>query len=113
MSYSIGLDIGTTLKRQLIDVNETLLSQGVHDGVTGGKPLLTDEQVKEVMGNFQKDMLAKQAAARKVTGEKCRGGEEISRAEQEQTRNQNYRQRFAVQGREGRLRRLTEGERYG
>jgi FKBP-type peptidyl-prolyl cis-trans isomerase FklB len=70
VSYSIGLDIGTTLKRQLIDVNETLLSQGVHDGVTGGKPLLTDEQVKEVMGNFQKDMLAKQAAARKVTGEK-------------------------------------------
>jgi len=70
VSYSIGLDIGTTLKRQLIDVNETLLSQGVHDGVTGGKPLLTDEQVKEVMGNFQKDMLAKQAAARKATGEK-------------------------------------------
>jgi FKBP-type peptidyl-prolyl cis-trans isomerase FklB len=70
VSYSIGLDIGTTLKRQLIDVNETLLNQGVHDGLTGGKPLLTDEQVKEVMGNFQKDMLAKQAAARKATGEK-------------------------------------------
>jgi FKBP-type peptidyl-prolyl cis-trans isomerase FklB len=74
VSYSIGLDIGTTLKRQLIDVNETLLNQGVHDGLTGGKPLLTDEQVKEVMGNFQKDMLAKQAAARKATGEK--NGEE-------------------------------------
>jgi len=70
VSYSIGLDIGTTLKRQLIDVNETLLSQGVHDGITGGKPLLTDEQVKEVMGAFQKDMVAKQAAARKATGEK-------------------------------------------
>src|SRR5689334_20230648 len=70
VSYSIGLDIGTTLKRQLIDVNETLLSQGVHDGLTGAKPLLSDEQVKEVMGAFQKDMVVKQAAARKATGEK-------------------------------------------
>lgn len=70
VSYSIGLDIGTTLKRQLIDVNESLLTEGVHDGITGAKPLLTDEQVKEVMGAFQKDMLAKQAAARKATGEK-------------------------------------------
>lgn len=70
VSYSIGLDIGTTLKRQLIDVNESLLNQGVHDGISGAKPLLTDEQVKEVMGAFQKDMLAKQAAARKATGEK-------------------------------------------
>ena len=70
VSYSIGLDIGTTLKRQLIDVNESLLDQGIKDGLSGGKPLLTDEQVKEVMSTFQKDMMAKQAAARKATGEK-------------------------------------------
>lgn len=70
VSYSIGLDIGTTLKRQLIDVNQTLLSEGIKDGITGAKPLLSDEQVKEVMANFQKDMMAKQAAARKATAEK-------------------------------------------
>src|SRR5215471_13035990 len=53
VSYSIGLDIGTTLKRQLIDVNPTLLNEGIQDGLTGSKPLLSDEQVKEVMSNFQ------------------------------------------------------------
>lgn len=70
MSYSIGLDIGATLKRQLIDVNEDLLNKGVQDGLKGNKALLTDEQMKETMATFQKEMLAKQAAAKKATGEK-------------------------------------------
>lgn len=70
VSYSIGLDIGTTLKRQLIDVNEELLNKGIQDGLSGAKPLMTDEQTKATMSTFQKDMIAKQAAAKKVTGEK-------------------------------------------
>ena len=70
VSYSIGLDIGTTLKRQLIDVNAELLNKGIQDGLSGNKGLLTDEQVKETMAAFQKDMMAKQAAAKKATGEK-------------------------------------------
>jgi FKBP-type peptidyl-prolyl cis-trans isomerase FklB len=70
VSYSIGLDIGTTLKRQLIDVNAELLNKGIQDGLSGNKALLNDEQVKETMAAFQKDMMAKQAAAKKATGEK-------------------------------------------
>ncbi|MDQ3199265.1 MAG: FKBP-type peptidyl-prolyl cis-trans isomerase [Verrucomicrobiota bacterium] len=73
VSYSIGLDIGTTLKRQLIDVNEELLDAGIKDGLSGGKARLTDEQMKETMATFQKEMLAKQAAAKKATGEKNAG----------------------------------------
>ena len=37
VSYSIGLDIGTTLKRQLIDVNAELLNKGIQDGLSGSK----------------------------------------------------------------------------
>jgi len=70
VSYSIGIDIGNTLKRQLIDVNADLLNRGIRDGLSGAKPLLTDEQVKETMSTFQKDMMAKQAAAKKAAGEK-------------------------------------------
>ena len=70
VSYSIGLDIGSTLKRQLIDVNAELLNKGIQDGLSGNKPLMTDEQVKETMATFQKEMMAKQAAAKKATGEK-------------------------------------------
>jgi FKBP-type peptidyl-prolyl cis-trans isomerase FklB len=70
VSYSIGLDIGTTLKRQLIEVNPDLMHKGIQDGLSGQKPLLSDEEVKETMSTFQKEMTAKQAAARKATGEK-------------------------------------------
>ncbi|MGI8891676.1 MAG: FKBP-type peptidyl-prolyl cis-trans isomerase [Chthoniobacterales bacterium] len=70
VSYSIGLDIGTTLKRQLIDVNEELLNKGIQDGMKGNKALLTDEQMKETMATFQKEMVSKQAAAKKASGEK-------------------------------------------
>ncbi len=74
VSYSIGLDIGTTLKRQLIDVNEDILTKGIQDGMKGNKALLTEEQMKETMANFQKEMQAKQAAAKKESAEK--NGEE-------------------------------------
>ena len=70
VSYSIGLDIGGTLKRQMIDVNEEVLNRGLQDGLKGEKPLLTDEQTKEVMQAFQKEMLAKQEAVKKEAGAK-------------------------------------------
>jgi FKBP-type peptidyl-prolyl cis-trans isomerase FklB len=70
VSYSIGIDIGNTLKRQLIDVNAELLDRGIRDGISGAKPLLTDQQVKETMATFQKDMMAKQAVVKKAAGEK-------------------------------------------
>ena len=37
VSYSIGLDIGSTMKRQLIDVNDELLNKGIKDGLSGAK----------------------------------------------------------------------------
>ena len=70
VSYAIGLDIGSTLKRQMIEVNEDLLNTGIQDGLSGKKPLLTEEQVKETMTQFQKEMMAKQAAVKKAAGEK-------------------------------------------
>ncbi len=70
VSYSIGLDIGSTLKRQLIEVNPELLNKGIQDGLSGAKPLMTDEETKATMATFQKEMLAKQAASKKAAGEK-------------------------------------------
>ena len=63
VSYSIGLDIGTTLKKQKIDVNPDALSAGVRDAVTGAKPQMTDDQIKETMTTFSKELSEKQATA--------------------------------------------------
>lgn len=70
VSYSIGLDIGNTLKRQTIDVNQDVLARGIQDGLTDKTPLMTKDQIKETMVAFQKELGEKQQAARKVAGEK-------------------------------------------
>jgi FKBP-type peptidyl-prolyl cis-trans isomerase FklB len=63
VSYSIGLDIGSTLKKQNIDVNMDTLFAGLKDAITGAKPQLTEEQMKETMTNFSKELRDKQMAA--------------------------------------------------
>jgi FKBP-type peptidyl-prolyl cis-trans isomerase len=60
VSYSIGLNIGNTLKQQSLDLNTDTLAAGIKDALAGGKTLLTEEQVKETLMAFQKEMMAKQ-----------------------------------------------------
>jgi FKBP-type peptidyl-prolyl cis-trans isomerase FklB len=69
-SYSIGHELGASLKKGNMEVNTDTLLKGLKDGLTGAKPLLTEEQVKETMTAFQKEMMEKQAAAQKEAGEK-------------------------------------------
>jgi FKBP-type peptidyl-prolyl cis-trans isomerase FklB len=70
VSYSIGLDIGTTFKKQKMDINTDVLAAGVKDGLSGAKALLTPEEVSAVMTEFSKDMREKAATASKEAGEK-------------------------------------------
>jgi FKBP-type peptidyl-prolyl cis-trans isomerase FklB len=70
VSYSIGLDIGTTFKKQKMDINTDVLMAGLKDAVSGNKPLLTEDQVKETMAAFSKSMMEKQAAAGKEAAAK-------------------------------------------
>jgi FKBP-type peptidyl-prolyl cis-trans isomerase FklB len=70
LSYAIGLDVGNALKRQSVDVNTDIFMQGVKDALSGGKKLLTDEEVRETMTTFTKELAAKQAEERKALAEK-------------------------------------------
>ncbi len=62
LSYIIGLDIGRNLKSQSVDVDQSALSKGIKDALSGGKPSLTDEEIRETMTAFQKEMIAKRQA---------------------------------------------------
>jgi FKBP-type peptidyl-prolyl cis-trans isomerase FklB len=70
VSYSIGMEIGKNMKRQSVDVNPEFLSRGVKDAFSDGKPLMTDEEMKEALTAFQKEMMAKQQELAKMAGEK-------------------------------------------
>ncbi len=62
VSYSIGLNIGLNLKKQNVSINPDTLVLGLKDALAG-KPQMTDEQVKETMTAFEKEMIDKQKAA--------------------------------------------------
>lgn len=69
-SYAIGLELGNSLKKGKVEANPDMLMKGLKDGLSGAKPLMTEEQVKETMTALQKEMMDKQAAANKEAGEK-------------------------------------------
>jgi FKBP-type peptidyl-prolyl cis-trans isomerase FklB len=62
VSYSIGMNIGLNLSRQKVDINPDVLAAGIKDALAG-KPQLTQDQVKDIMTQFEKDMEQKQKAA--------------------------------------------------
>lgn len=70
VSYSIGLDIGNTFKKQDMNINLQILMAGLKDGVEGKKPLLSEDQVKETMAAYSKSMMEKKAAKAKEDAEK-------------------------------------------
>jgi len=77
VSYSIGLQFGSNLKREGIELSSEAFATGVKDAMLGNKPLLTEQEMEAVMMAFQKEMMARQtadAAKRetegKVVGEK-------------------------------------------
>lgn len=60
VSYSIGMNIGSGLKSESIDVDPDILVRGIKDAMSGSKLLLTEEEFRETMTNFQNEMMAKQ-----------------------------------------------------
>ena len=61
-SYSIGLDVGTNIKTgfkaQNIKVDPMLFAKGIEDAMANNPPLLSPEQVRSALMEFQNEMLA-------------------------------------------------------
>ena len=70
VSYSIGMNWGNMLKRSQYDVNIDVISQAMKDAVAGKEPKLTEQQAREVMMAYQKEMSAKKDEERKKSAEK-------------------------------------------
>ena len=64
VSYSIGLNIGRSMKQEGLDLNPDALAAATKDVFAGTKPQLTDEEIQTIMQEFQKKMMAKQLASR-------------------------------------------------
>uniref|UniRef100_UPI0039E1FE96 Outer membrane protein MIP n=1 Tax=Legionella pneumophila TaxID=446 RepID=UPI0039E1FE96 len=62
LSYSIGADLGKNFKNQGIDVNPEAMAKGMQEAMSGAQLALTEQQMKDVLNKFQKDLMAKRTA---------------------------------------------------
>jgi len=70
VSYAIGLDMGNNLKKNELEIDPDVLARAIKDVMSGGKPLMTDQEAKETLMALQKDLQAKQLEKNKALGEK-------------------------------------------
>jgi FKBP-type peptidyl-prolyl cis-trans isomerase FklB len=79
-SYALGMDIGSkvgpSLKKQSVDVDPALVSQGLKDAMSGGKTRLTEQEAQTVLTDMQAEVTKqrqekqeKVAAANKAEGD--------------------------------------------
>jgi len=80
-SYSYGVETGTKLKNMPVGVDLNLFIMGVKDTLSGGKLLMTEEEVRETLVVLQKEITAKSDDQKKALAEKNRRGGEAFLAE--------------------------------
>jgi FKBP-type peptidyl-prolyl cis-trans isomerase FklB len=59
-SYSIGLNFGFNFKRQNVDLNTDAFAAGFKDAMSGKNPLMSEQEVRDTLMAFEKDMQQKQ-----------------------------------------------------
>jgi FKBP-type peptidyl-prolyl cis-trans isomerase len=69
VSYAIGMNIGTTLHRQSIEVEPNLLLHGLEDAMAGGKTLLSEDEARATLTELQNDIRKKQQEKMQQAGE--------------------------------------------
>ena len=69
-SYSLGMNLGGNLKRESIEVDPDMLAKGLKDSYGGGKTLLTEDQARQTIADFQKTLMAKKAETMQKLAEK-------------------------------------------
>jgi FKBP-type peptidyl-prolyl cis-trans isomerase len=66
LSYAIGMEMGKGVKAQGIDVDPTILVQGLNDAISGGKPQMSEEELRQVIAALQQEIRQKQMQAQQA-----------------------------------------------
>jgi FKBP-type peptidyl-prolyl cis-trans isomerase len=70
VSYGIGTDIAKGFKQRGLDLDVEMLIKGLRDGYTGGKLLMTDDEIRDSLIAYQKELQQKETAALTAQAEK-------------------------------------------
>ncbi|HMK23745.1 MAG TPA: FKBP-type peptidyl-prolyl cis-trans isomerase N-terminal domain-containing protein, partial [Terriglobales bacterium] len=70
VSYAIGADLGNKLKQSQIDVDPAVLTRAMKDVLSGGKPTMSDDEVRATLTDLTKELREKQESLNKEKLEK-------------------------------------------
>jgi len=68
-SYALGMNFGTGLRKQSIDIDPAILARGLRDSFSNGKTLLTEDEAKAVLTLLQSDVRKRQQELAQQLGE--------------------------------------------
>jgi FKBP-type peptidyl-prolyl cis-trans isomerase FklB len=78
LSYAIGMNIGAGMKKDGLDIDPNVLSQGLKDALAGTKPLMTEAEAQTVMTEFRTEMMKKkQEEAQRVGDTNKQAGQQF------------------------------------
>ncbi len=60
LSYSIGMDVGKSIDKQGIQINPDAFLQGLKDSKGSKSPLMTDDEMREILLGLQTEIVEKQ-----------------------------------------------------
>jgi len=63
-SYALGMQIGNGFRKQALDLDPEIVGKGFADAFSGGKTLLTEDEMRAVLTSAQEEYKKKQAALR-------------------------------------------------
>jgi FKBP-type peptidyl-prolyl cis-trans isomerase FklB len=61
-SYALGMNIGSSMKRQSVTVDPAILARGLKDTLAGGKTLMTEDEARATLKQTQDEMRQKMQA---------------------------------------------------
>ena len=68
-SYALGMNLGASLHKQSVDVDPSIVAQGLRAALAGGKTLLTQEEAQAALMEVQNELRKKQQEKMQVAGE--------------------------------------------
>jgi FKBP-type peptidyl-prolyl cis-trans isomerase len=68
-SYALGMNLGASLHKQSVDVDPTIVAQGLRAALAGRKTLLTQEEAQAALTEVQNELRKKQQEKMQVAGE--------------------------------------------
>ncbi len=63
-SYALGVQVGDTMRRQGVDMDDDLYSQGVKDALSGGKMLMSNEEISSTLRDLREELKKEQIVSR-------------------------------------------------